>query len=180
MDVIIPAYNEQENIARLLRSIDVAAERYGGPVLVVVSNDGSVDRTEQIAQAEIARLRFATGRVLTAPNGGQSAALNRALAVTTSDICVRIDADSVMGADALVYSVPWFRDPEIGMVGAMEEPRTGHGDLVPPHAHARGAVPVPVRPAGTERGRRRGGHSRARSRCSGGRPLPRPAGSRSG
>ena len=29
-----------------------------------------------------------------------------------------------MGPDALVYSVPWFRDPEVGMVGAMQEPRT--------------------------------------------------------
>ncbi len=123
VDVIIPAYNEEENIARLLRSIDVAAERYGGPVLIVVSNDGSADRTEEIARQEIARLRFATGRILNGPNGGQSAALNRALAVTGAEICVRVDADSVMGPDALLYSVPWFRDPEIGMVGAMEEPR---------------------------------------------------------
>jgi glycosyltransferase involved in cell wall biosynthesis len=126
VDVIIPAYNEEENIARLLRSIDVAAERYGGPVWVVVSNDGSVDRTEQIAEAEVAAFRWARGRVLTAPNGGQSAALNRALAITDADVCIRIDADSVMGPDALVYSVPWFRDPEVGMVGAMEEPRRDH------------------------------------------------------
>ena len=28
-----------------------------------------------------------------------------------------------MSPDALVYSVPWFRDPEVGMVGAMQEPR---------------------------------------------------------
>ena len=50
VDVIVPAYNEEDNIARLLRSIDVAAARYGGPVRVVVSNDGSSDRTEQIAR----------------------------------------------------------------------------------------------------------------------------------
>jgi cellulose synthase/poly-beta-1,6-N-acetylglucosamine synthase-like glycosyltransferase len=124
VDVIIPAYNEQENIARLLRSVDVAAERYGGPVRVVVSDDGSLDRTRQIATQQVARLRFARGSVLTGPNGRQSAALNRALAITQAEICVRIDADCVMGPDALVYSVPWFRDPEIGMVGAMQEPRT--------------------------------------------------------
>ena len=123
IDVIIPAYNEEENIARLLRSIDVAAERYGGPVRVVVSNDGSVDRTEQIAIREVAAFRRARGGVLTAPNGGQSAALNRALAVTEAEIVVRMDADSVMGTEALVYAVPWFADPEIGMVGAMQEPR---------------------------------------------------------
>src|SRR6202034_4075003 len=123
VDVVVPAYNEEENIARLLRSIDVAARRYGGPVWVVVSNDGSADRTEQIAGAEIAAFRWARGQVLTRPNGGQSAALNRALSITDAEICIRIDADCVMGPDALVYSVPWFRDPGIGMVRAMEEPR---------------------------------------------------------
>jgi glycosyltransferase involved in cell wall biosynthesis len=123
VDVVVPAYNEEENIARLLRSIDIAAQRYGGPVWVVVSNDGSADRTEQIAAAEMAAFRWARGQVLTRPNGGQSAALNRALSITDAPICVRIDADCVMGPDALVYSVPWFRDPDIGMVGAMEEPR---------------------------------------------------------
>lgn len=124
VDIIVPAYNEAENIARLLRSVDVAAGRYGGPVHVVVSNDGSYDDTEAIAWAELRQYRHATGRVLTAANGGQAAALNRGLTVTSASIVIRIDADCVMGPDALVYSIPWFRDPEIGSVGAMEEPRT--------------------------------------------------------
>jgi cellulose synthase/poly-beta-1,6-N-acetylglucosamine synthase-like glycosyltransferase len=124
VDIIVPAYNEAENIARLLKSIDVAAEQYGGPVHVVVSNDGSSDDTESIAWEEIFQYQHATGRVLNAPNGGQAAALNRGLAVTKAEIVIRIDADCVMGPDALVYSIPWFRDPEIGSVGAMEEPRT--------------------------------------------------------
>jgi cellulose synthase/poly-beta-1,6-N-acetylglucosamine synthase-like glycosyltransferase len=124
VDVIIPAYNEADNIARLLRSIDIAAGRYGGPVRVVVSDDGSSDDTAQIARNEFGDFRHARGWVLSAPNGGQAAALNRGLAMTDAEILVRIDADCVMGPDALVYSVPWFRDPRIGCVGAMEEPRT--------------------------------------------------------
>ena len=124
--MIIPAYNEADNIARLLRSIDVAAGRYGGPVRVLVSDDGSMDDTAQIAWAEFERFRYARGAVLSAPNGGQAAALNRGLAVTQAEIVVRIDADCVMGPDALALSVPWFRDPRIGTVGAMEEPRTDH------------------------------------------------------
>jgi cellulose synthase/poly-beta-1,6-N-acetylglucosamine synthase-like glycosyltransferase len=124
VDIIIPAYNEQENIARLLRSIDVAAAWYGGPVRVTVSNDGSTDDTAQVAADEIARLRYASGWVLSGQNAGQSAALNRAIAATDAEILVRIDADCVMGEDALVFAVPWFTDPEIGCVGAMEEPRT--------------------------------------------------------
>lgn len=124
VDVIIPAYNEEENIARLLRSVDVAAGRYGGPVRVVVSNDGSTDSTVRVCAEEIGNWEHATGHILTGPNGRQAAALNRGLAVSEAEIVVRIDADCVMGPDALVYSVPWFRDPAIGSVGAMEEPRT--------------------------------------------------------
>lgn len=124
VDVIVPAYNEEENVARLLRSIDVAAGRYGGPVRVVVSNDGSTDNTELIAVQEMAKFQHARGEILNAPNGRQAAALNRGISVTDAEILVRIDADCVMGPDALVYSVPWFRDPAIGSVGAMEEPRT--------------------------------------------------------
>jgi cellulose synthase/poly-beta-1,6-N-acetylglucosamine synthase-like glycosyltransferase len=124
VDVLIPAYNEAENVARLLDSIELAVGRYGGPVRVVVSDDGSVDETAQVAADAIARFRHARGEILTGRNGGQSAALNRALAITSAEIVIRIDADCVMGADALVYSVPWFRDPVIGSVGAIEEPRT--------------------------------------------------------
>jgi cellulose synthase/poly-beta-1,6-N-acetylglucosamine synthase-like glycosyltransferase len=124
VDVIIPAYNEADNIARLLRSIDVAAGRYGGPVQVLVSDDGSADDTARIARAEFAAFTHARGRVLTGPNARQAAAINRGLAVTHAEIVIRIDADCVMGPDALTYSVPWFRDPLVGCVGAMEEPRT--------------------------------------------------------
>ena len=124
VDIIIPAYNEAENIVRLLRSIDIAAGRYGGPVRVVVSNDGSLDNTAELAAAEIATFRYAHAEILTSQNGGQAAALNRGIKITDAEIVIRIDADCVVGEDALVYAVPWFRDPEIGCVGAMEEPRT--------------------------------------------------------
>ena len=124
VDIIIPAYNERDNIVRLLRSIDIAAQRYGGPVRVVVSNDGSLDDTVELAGAEIARFRYAQAEILTGPNGGQAAALNRGIEITEAEIIIRVDADCVLGEDSLVYAVPWFRDPGIGSVGAMEEPRT--------------------------------------------------------
>lgn len=126
VDIIVPAYNEAENIAALIESTDLAAARYGGPVRVIISNDGSKDATEAIAAEAVGRLAYASGLVLTAPNGGQSMALNRALGLATAEIVIRIDADCIMGQDALVYSVPWFADPVIGSVGAMEEPRTDH------------------------------------------------------
>ncbi len=124
VDIIIPAYNERDNIVHLLQSIDVAAGRYGGPVRVVLSNDGSLDDTAELGEAAMATFQHARGEVLTGPNGGQAAALNRGIAITDAEIVIRVDADCVLGENALMYAVPWFRDPEIGCVGAMEEPRT--------------------------------------------------------
>jgi cellulose synthase/poly-beta-1,6-N-acetylglucosamine synthase-like glycosyltransferase len=124
VDIIIPAYNESDNIARLLRSVDIAAGHYGGPVRVVVSNDGSTDDTVQVSERAIAAFRHARGEILTSTNGGQASALNRGIAITDAEIIVRVDADCVLGDKALVYAVPWFRDPDVGMVGGMEEPRT--------------------------------------------------------
>jgi len=124
VDIIIPAYNESDNIIRLLESADIAAGRYGGPVQVVVSDDGSTDDTAQLAEEVMAGFRYATGWVLTGPNARQAAALNRAIAATDAEIVIRVDADCVLGEDTLVYAVPWFADPEVGCVGAMEEPRT--------------------------------------------------------
>jgi hypothetical protein len=72
VDIIIPAYNETENIARLLRSVDVAAARYGGPVHVVVSDDGSTDDTAEVAGEEIANFRHARTGGSPRPSTGPS------------------------------------------------------------------------------------------------------------
>jgi cellulose synthase/poly-beta-1,6-N-acetylglucosamine synthase-like glycosyltransferase len=123
IEVIIPAYNEAEVIADTLKAIDAAAARYGGPVHVVLANDGSKDDTRVIAQATITGFQAATGEVIDVHHGGKSATLNAALAHTSSDLVVRIDADTLIGEWSLYYAHRWFRDPEIGLVEAMMLPR---------------------------------------------------------
>lgn len=123
IDVIIPAYNEAEVIAETLRAIDSAAVRYGGPVHVILANDGSTDGTGAIAQAEMGAFRAATGQVIDVRHGGKSATLNAALAVGTSELVVRIDADTLVDDGSLYYGHRWFADPEIGLVEAMMLPR---------------------------------------------------------
>ena len=49
--MIIPAYNEEEVIVDTLTSIDAAAAHYGGPVRIILTNDGSTDRTRPLAEA---------------------------------------------------------------------------------------------------------------------------------
>ncbi len=131
IDVIIPAFNEEEVIEGTLRAIDVAAGRYGGPVRVILINDGSVDNTRSLALATMATFAAATGEVVDGRHGGKSESLNAALALTTSELVVRIDADTIVGEWSLYYTPRWFEDPQIGLVEPMCFPRTGPRSVFP-------------------------------------------------
>jgi cellulose synthase/poly-beta-1,6-N-acetylglucosamine synthase-like glycosyltransferase len=132
IDVIIPAFNEEEVIGPTLEAIDVAAVRYGGPVRVILMNDGSTDGTRALALATMARFHHATGEVHDGRHGGKSESLNAALALATSDIVVRIDADTIVGEWSLYYTPRWFEDPQIGLVEPMCFPRsTDHRSVFP-------------------------------------------------
>jgi cellulose synthase/poly-beta-1,6-N-acetylglucosamine synthase-like glycosyltransferase len=125
IEVIIPAFNEEEWIVETLEAIDAAAENYGAPVRVVMTDDGSTDRTNELAKETAANFRFATAEVLDGPHLGKSAALNTALFTCRADIVVRIDADTLVDRWCFYYMARWFQDPEIGQVEAMSIPRRG-------------------------------------------------------
>jgi cellulose synthase/poly-beta-1,6-N-acetylglucosamine synthase-like glycosyltransferase len=124
IEVIIPAYNEEVVIARLLQSLDAAAARYGGPVRVILCDDGSNDDTVLIAQETMAAYTHARGEIITGRHGGKSAALNLALAECTADYIFRLDADCEAHPDCFRYAMPNFlADPQIGLVGGFTMPK---------------------------------------------------------
>jgi glycosyltransferase involved in cell wall biosynthesis len=89
LSVLMPVYNEQKTVARILRQVlalgDLVKE-------VIVVDDGSGDATPQIVQrlaAEESRIRC-----LRQPsNQGKTAAIARAIAEATGDILIVQDAD---------------------------------------------------------------------------------------
>jgi cellulose synthase/poly-beta-1,6-N-acetylglucosamine synthase-like glycosyltransferase/spore germination protein YaaH/peptidoglycan/xylan/chitin deacetylase (PgdA/CDA1 family) len=110
--VLIPAYNEETVIVRTIRS--VLNSDYKN-LHVIVIDDGSTDRTAEVAREAYAA-EIAAGRVqvLSKPNGGKAAALNYALDRLTEEIYVGIDADTVIATDAISKLIPHFEDPRIG------------------------------------------------------------------
>jgi cellulose synthase/poly-beta-1,6-N-acetylglucosamine synthase-like glycosyltransferase len=124
LNVIIPAYNESVCIERQLWSIDRAAARYGGPVHVILCDDGSTDDTKELAEAVMASFGYATGILIQGTHAGKSKALNLALEQCTADFVYRLDADCAIDQDAFVYSVAQFlADPRVGLVGALHMPK---------------------------------------------------------
>jgi peptidoglycan-N-acetylglucosamine deacetylase len=112
--VLVPAYNEEKVIVRTVRSVLNSDYRN---LRVIVIDDGSSDRTAQVAREAYAR-EIAEGRVevLTKPNGGKAAALNFALERIGEEIYVGIDADTVIAADAISKLVCHFDDARIGAI----------------------------------------------------------------
>ena len=110
--VLIPAYNEETVIVRTIRS--VLNSDYKNLHIVVI-DDGSPDRTAEVARGAYAA-EIAAGRVqvLSKLNGGKAAALNYALDRLTEEIYVGIDADTVIATDAISKLIPHFEDPRIG------------------------------------------------------------------
>ncbi len=119
--VCIPARNEAVTIGAIVRS--VARLRDGGTVddLVVV-DDGSTDGTVAVARAAGARVVSTDG----GPGKGQ--ALQRAVAETTADILVFLDADVVNFTERYVTALTsaLLADPGLKLVkGAYGRPLHG-------------------------------------------------------
>ncbi len=108
VSVIVPAYNEKENIAATVRSL-VASEH---PVEVLVVDDGSTDGTAEIVEA----LRLPNVRVIRQANGGKPAALNAGIAHARHQLIVMIDGDTVFEPTTVGRLAAPFADPSVGAV----------------------------------------------------------------
>lgn len=109
ISVLIPAFNEGRVIARTASS--VLAQEYPNFEVVVI-DDGSTDDTAAAARA-IADPRF---RVVSQPNAGKAAALNRGMSEAHGEVVVVIDADTLLAPDALRHLVRPLADRRVGAV----------------------------------------------------------------
>lgn len=93
--VIVPAYNEELYLPRVLASLDEARARYrDGPdaIEVIVADNGSTDRTAEIAEAQGCRVAHVEKRqIAAARNGGAK--------IARGEILCFIDADSQAHAE---------------------------------------------------------------------------------
>jgi cellulose synthase/poly-beta-1,6-N-acetylglucosamine synthase-like glycosyltransferase/peptidoglycan/xylan/chitin deacetylase (PgdA/CDA1 family) len=108
VSVIVPAYNEEAGIEATIRSL----LRNEHPMEIIVVDDGSTDRTAQIAE----RFSLLGVRVIRQANAGKPAALNNGIAHARGRLLVLLDGDTVFEPDTIHTLVQPFGDSRIGAV----------------------------------------------------------------
>lgn len=86
--VVVPVYNEEENIASLHRDIVVAMTALNAPFEIIFVNDGSSDNTQKVLETlspvTVVRMR---------KNFGQTAAMDAGIKQAQGEIIITLDGD---------------------------------------------------------------------------------------
>ena len=110
LSIVLPAYNEEGNIERVVRDAAAAAAELAPPCEIVVVDDGSRDRTAEILtrlSAEMgARLRIVRHPV----NHGYGAALRDGFRATTGELVFYTDSDHQFDLRELAGILPLMKD----------------------------------------------------------------------
>ncbi|MEM2342326.1 MAG: glycosyltransferase [Candidatus Bathyarchaeia archaeon] len=122
--IIIPAHNEEKIIAR---SIESALETDYENKEIIVVDDGSTDRTFEIAYQYAKKGLIKLLRRDTA-SGSKAGALNFGLKFATGDVIITVDADTLIERNAIREIVKSLSDPNVSAVsGNVRVLRGEHG-----------------------------------------------------
>lgn len=117
VSVLLPVWNAEKFLGEALDSL--AVQTFCDFEVVAV-DDGSTDRSGELLRTAAARWPWV--RVLSQPNGGIAAALNRAVAASRGGLIFRMDADDVSLPTRIERQVRFLdQHPEIGVCGTAIE-----------------------------------------------------------
>ncbi len=120
ISIVIPAYNEETVLEDRINNL---AEVYPKDKMeIIVSNDGSLDDTEEIAKNTLQKHSL-NGKVITHPRSGVNKAINRGINESSHEIVVITGADGLFDKDTIPHLLSvLLSSDDIGAVS---------GDLIP-------------------------------------------------
>jgi len=108
LSVIIPAYNEEKRLPKTLQSIDGYLSRQPYDYEILVVNDGSKDRTVEVAKSLIPQIKNlkVTGYNI---NQGKGYAVRFGMLEAKGDYRIFTDADNSTSIDQIEKMPPYFK-----------------------------------------------------------------------
>jgi dolichyl-phosphate beta-glucosyltransferase len=120
LSVVIPAYNEEQRIAKTLANIDSFLEKQPYDYEIVVVVNGSNDRTYGIVK-ELEGSTVQKAVAVNLPEGGKGNAVKRGiLEHTTGDIVLFMDADNATPISEMAKFMPLFEQGYDVVIGSRE------------------------------------------------------------
>jgi cellulose synthase/poly-beta-1,6-N-acetylglucosamine synthase-like glycosyltransferase len=116
ISILVPAHNEEDNIEKKLANI--AAISYpNSKIEVIVIDDASEDETLMRVENFVeGNLELNVKIVKQNPRLGKSAALNKALPLSSGSVVIVSDADTLWPTDILTKALPYMADASVGAV----------------------------------------------------------------
>ncbi|WP_214408932.1 glycosyltransferase family 2 protein [Sphaerisporangium fuscum] len=115
ISVVMPVLNEERHLREAVRQ--VLAQRYDGPIEVVLAIGPSHDRTQEVAEALAAEDPRVT--VVPNPTGRTPNALNAAIGVSRNGIIARVDGHAMLPEDYLQVAVETLETTGADNVGGI-------------------------------------------------------------
>ena len=110
---IVPAYNEAENLPRLVPLVAQALEATGHPFEIIVVNDGSADDTSTVL-AGLCEIHAPLRALDLSRNFGKDAALTAGLDAARGDAVILMDADLQHSPDLIGQMLQhWYEGAEV-------------------------------------------------------------------
>ncbi|MCS7033280.1 MAG: glycosyltransferase [Phycisphaerae bacterium] len=120
--LVIPAYNEQENIPTLLARCVEAMSRLGKPFEIIVVDDGSTDNTP--ALLTVGLRQYPQLRVIRlSRNTGQSAAFEAGFAAARGQVIATVDADLQNDPEEIPRLIPLLEEKNVDMITGWRKDR---------------------------------------------------------
>jgi poly-beta-1,6-N-acetyl-D-glucosamine synthase len=130
VSVILAANNEERGLRKFAQSVAEQTIRAEGcHIELIVVDDGSTDRTTQVAR-ELVREGKIDKALKLDQRGGKAAALHLALTECTGDIIIAADADTTFDRDAFAEMLVYFDDPRVGAVSCTISPINADTNLI--------------------------------------------------
>ncbi|ACZ84344.1 glycosyltransferase family 2 protein [Streptosporangium roseum] len=115
ISIVIPVLNEERHLREAVRQ--VLAQRYAGPIEVVLAIGPSRDRTQEVADAIAAEDPRVT--VVPNPTGRTPNALNAAIGASRNGIIARVDGHAMLPEDYLQVAVETLEETGADNVGGV-------------------------------------------------------------
>ena len=117
LSVIVPAYNEEINLEKNIKKFHAYLTKQSFDFEIIIVNDGSSDKTEEVAQEltkKLSNLKLLSKKI----NQGKGTAVRDGLLAGTGDFLLFLDADNATSIDHLEKAWPLLKDNHDLVIGS--------------------------------------------------------------